>query len=702
MQNTIVLNNFAGGLNGYAADTLQPNEAAALQNWIHMEGSLQSFTGKTKFNSTAIPTASVSPAGLFSYIPATGTPKLLAASDAWVYTSVDTSGDMRPLWYHNASDSRVSFTQWGAYVYMAAQTGGVKRWDGFEYHTGTVTIDAGTLNRLDGTGTQWVTGAVLQGDTVFINSTGTTWIGPYYVTTVTDADTLTLTTNASAVSNKNYIIVRVHGCGITAPAAALTVLPEVGSGLNVGIYKYSFTYRNSVTGFESALSPSVTAATTTSANSQMDIDLPAGSVNPSDLQINQIRVYRTRVNGSIYKLQQTITRNATTYQFANPADDTTADGSLGAESPSGHDTPNTSIQNVRTYNSRLYGWGADNILRFSDLDASEYWPTNDFSSVDPFSINQTAGGYITVGRVGQVIRDIVPESGAYSDSGTTGGNLLILKSRGLAYRWFGWDWSDFQLQEAFPTECLSVGCATRYADSLFWITRDGPVLYRAGASLPANIYQKPFPIYSKPFAAEINGDNTAVGVAWRDWYFFSYLDATTALQRGYMYHIPTQTWTTIDDASSGLGVKGTWATVESATMTGLYIIDSSGFIWKLFSKTSTNTYWTGTTGVATIYESPAITLGYELRRIKEVRFFWSTPSASQTVTAEVWTERSTSARSSASMSVATGTTRQTWTRICPNIEGRTIQIRFTGTFTVPMMLRRIEIELVSKGKTPGT
>lgn len=106
-----------------------------------------------------------------------------------------------------------------------------------------------------------------------------------------------------------YDGVATRQMGITAPAAAPTVVLSAGGSLNTNAnYIWAYTYYNSVSGAEST--PSVLSATTaTAANTKATLTLLAGSVTTADT----IRIYRTFANGQQLYLDGTAAISATSY-----------------------------------------------------------------------------------------------------------------------------------------------------------------------------------------------------------------------------------------------------------------------------------------------------------------------------------------------------------------------------------------------------
>ena len=716
---TLIIDDFSGGINKRSPEKLAKNEAAELKQFLPIEGNLRSVDGRTKLNSTDLYySGSVPFRGLFVYYDSSSVDKMVVAYAGRVYLDVSQTGDFRPLFAWTGSSSQnVSFCRAGNYLYMASGNNeALRRWDGKHYKTGTATC-AGSTDAVSGTSTLWQTaetaGTIDSGDTIWFNIDGT-WTGSYYIETITNETALVLTANGPNTGGAvNYIIARVHTAGITAPADVLASMgTAAGTELGIGTYKYKYTYVNTNTGYESNAVATAASQTTTSGNQRINYTLPASAQNPTDLQVNRIKVYRTKVGGSVYYLQATLDRTATGYTFTSSAQtDSTADASLGAQLETGHDKPILDLDKVILHNNRLYGWSTDNILRFSNSGAFEYWPTaNIYEITDALSIEDynTVGGYVTVGDAGISIKDAIPE----------GENLLVLKERGLSYRWYGQNWSDFMLLEAFSTSCISGFTGVNKDGILYWITRQGLVALAMGTNLPQPIYLKGWPFSSNSFEDLMKSITTEpYACIWGDWYVMACPQDSTTTWTTMLYHIPSRALTSLTDGNTVPQAEcfAVWDGA-STTLNGLYYGDIGagatgyGFVWKLFSNTSTTTYWTpSTTGVSVSWKSPLYWFGesYDFnydKKITSVELCWQRPSANQTATLKIYVDGNSTAKwgSTGNISVsASGTVGRVRTQVYPSIHAKSIQFELTGTFTKTMVLEYIKIEYEVEGRRRG-
>ena len=714
----IQLDNFAGGANYGDAEKIGPSEAAELQGWIHTDGNLRSFDGRVSLVTTGI-RESYGVRQLYRFYSGSSRYLLAVAGDRIYVDTAAATNRWRPIYYIGASAQTkdVGFAPWGVRLYMSVYDARMTRWDAFYYSTGTIKPDGTTT--VPGTNTLWTTGAVRKGDSLFVQI-GSVWYGPYYVTAIgteTSLTTSAVVQTAAGVAS-DYIIVRTHPAGILTPTGTITAT-AVGSGgsLTAGDYKFAVTYANSVTGFESEpvyISGTVSCVATDS------VTIAAYGTGPtgSGLQADQFKVYRTKPFGARYYLAETASRDQAGYLFASTVTVDGADTALGAELEIGH-TPPPYMRGLFQWNNRLYGkgltqvhstgdtyvtTGADvNQLCLSTLNSPEYWPRNQWDADDPFDIDVLAGGFISVGQPGIEIRGLLGDGGSAGAGDTRGSSLLIIKESGLSYRWYGMDWSDFELDEAFETTCPSSHTADSREGKLFWCSRKGPVGIESGARDVVPLYQKLFPIASRDFESL----NTAAslgnlrGVVWRDWYLLSWRETTaTANNRAALLHIPSGTLTTLDNTTNPLDAIAfsVWNGPGDANEVYYGVDSATPTIWRLAAKTSSNTYWTpiSTTGIAHSYITPMFYgRPEELRKIKHLKQVWicfQRPAADQTITLTALIDGGTSGTAQSQTLTTAGSVARKWLRFVGTEHGSAIQIKISGTFTVPVVIERIEIE----------
>jgi len=147
--------------------------------------------------------------------------------------------------------------------------------------------------------------------------------------------------------------------------------------------------------------------------------------------------------------------------------------------------PPPHLSRLVAFNGRLFGSGAGaqgNVLFFSTIDEPEYWPQEAAGILGYVADTKWLGGYVTVGGP-TPITAMVPESGAYSTTGTTGDNLLIFKVQ-EAYRLFGLNWSDFSLQFAFSTGCPYPYTLHNCGGYIVWRSPDHVVGLSVGGTTP--------------------------------------------------------------------------------------------------------------------------------------------------------------------------------------------------------------------------
>lgn len=161
-----------------------------------------------------------------------------------------------------------------------------------------------------------------------------------------------------------------------APSGACTAAITTGTALEVGAYKYVYTYYNPINGVRTPPSTAV-SITTTTGNEAVNLTVIAPSTDPQGIQIE---IWRTVVAGSTYYKVATITNVNTTYA------DTTPDASLGtALDTEGLTTvPNTNI--FLLYNDYVYMAGDyANPFRLyftNPLQPQYYDPTTNFFDFD--------------------------------------------------------------------------------------------------------------------------------------------------------------------------------------------------------------------------------------------------------------------------------------------------------------------------------
>jgi len=717
----IQLDNFAGGANYGDPEKIGPSEAGTLQSWIHTDGNLRSFDGQTVHSlglSSGIRT-SYGVRALYRFY--SGSSRYFIAVGGgfiFLYTG-DATNSWRPIYYMGASTQTkdVSFAPWGIRLYISVYDARMVRWDAFYYTTGTIKPNGTTT--VPGTSTLWQTGAVRKGDTLFVQI-GSSWYGPYYITAIGSETSLTTSAAVQTAAGvaSDYIIARTHEAGILTPTGTITAT-AVGSGgsLTAGDYKFAVTYANSLTGFES--DPVYISGTVVCVASD-SVTIAGYGTGPtgSGLQADTFNVYRTKAFGAKYYLAESLTRDQTGYTFATTATVDGADSALGAELEIGH-TPPPYVRRIYQWNNRLYGYGLTQLHRTGDtyattgadvnqlclskLNCPEYWQRNQWDADDPFDIDVLAGAFISVGQPGIEIRGLLGDGGAAAAGDTRGSSLLVLKESGLSYRWYGMDWSDFELDEAFETTCPSSYTAASREGKLFWCSRKGPVGIETGSNQVIPLYQKLFPEASRDFEAL----NTAASLAglracvWRDWYILAWREtASTTNNRCALLHIPSGSCTTLDHSSNSLGARAFSVWMGPGDAGELYYaLDSTAVsINRLWAKTSSNTFWvpSTSTGVAHSYVTPMFYgAPEELRKIKHLKQVWlcfQRPAADQTITLTPLIDGATTGTAQSQTLATAGSVGRKWLRFACAEHGSAFQIQITGTFTVPVVLERIEIE----------
>lgn len=712
-----VFSDFSGGLNQRAADKLAPNEAAVLQNLIPIEGNLISYPGNVR-TSTGVGSINGNKEA-FQRLYAASTQYSIIAEDGDVHIDTGaTTNRWRPI--YSQADRITALVPLGEKLYISTNGAINYRWDKYYYITGTAACAGGTAT-VTGTGTAWSGSLILPGDTIYFRPADDWWTAAYYVESVDSTTQITLTGNGPNTGGSvDYIIVRTHPVGIPAPSQALTGNAVTGTGLGTGVYKYLFTYGNSHTGVESNFVSTPLTVTTTGADAIVDL----GNLNqtPPQLQIDKIYIYRTLVGGSIYYYLDYITRDQAGYTFTDEYIDNNADSTLDTTRtlPTSHDMPPGGTT-FHLWKDRLYGFGVSgtidvatypaadvvegqNQLCFSTLGYPEYWPRTNFGTVDAISIDPTLGGYVTVGSMNAPIVSVCGEGLSSDNTYASQSTLLVLKRGDKSYRWHGSNWNDFQLNEAVDTDCVS-NTAVNSSGLLAWISSNGPVVLTAGASKVVPIYEKIWPSGSNPFYQAMDLTDTGkpwrmTAKAWRDYILFSVpavpTDGFPSNNNTYVFHVPSGTWFHMLYGFSAFEVYDSLPDDGS-----LYAMNYAAEQVKMFTKTSTSTYWTGTTGVSWLYVSPLFGINGNRKHVGEVRVFLRNPLVQQTLSMQIVPDGGTPQTALTKTIPANSNPNRVVARFNPNCHAMGFQVMLSGTWTSQAIIDKIEVDLVDDGKSTG-
>lgn len=752
---TLLIDRFEGGTHQVSTTRLAPGECYSTAGCWHVEGTLRSAEGRNLIGSAQI-VANKPIWASHRYYAESGGKRgyTLAKCDTavWIDISSDDTGNYRPLLancYRDGSNAYLAsrtdgikefFCQVGKYLYITygdQVNGESVRWDGFFYASGAVSCLTADLTLVTGSGTDFSSADVKQGDTIyFYDHAGSAWqlgAGARTIKRVTDGTHLVLDGNGFDTTGKgagggnsvNYIIVRAHKMGVTAATTCTAGAATAGGSLTPSTtYYFKYRYKNSLTGYTGNISGAGSAATT---DVNKTIPLSGWSTRPIDRQINQLEIFSS-TDGATYQLHATLTAGATDYAFpasydatANPAATATV---LEADAAY-HDVPPDRFGKLIHWNGKLWARRTGtyaNRLHFSTTWGYEYWPTLLIASDDPSSTMPYAGGYILVGSAGDYIMDYAPEGGAYSTTGEAGSNLLVWTFT-RAFRFFGASWLDFQLVEAFHVGAVSNRVAVNCAGLVCWLSRDGPMLIEPGSNVPTPIYRALWP---KGLHEYLSGTSTdtllaqAVAIYWNGYYILALgTAADTKNTQLWAFHLATRTWTPMHTSSAAINVASLAACDGPTDREQLLMGDGAyGYVWRLFAKTGTHTYWTPSTsaGVPTEIKLPLLSLSprpedrYTVKHIERVIACYKAPAAQQTVTLSVYTNGQDTGTPSysdtATVAADSSTHKRQYAIWYPSKsgsfpDGRLFWLWLTGTFTAEMELEWVQIRFRLHGESPG-
>ena len=761
----LLFGDFKGGENRGNPDALRPGEMQALEGFDYVDGDLRTSKGRVQQTSAVGTVAVGDEASLVEPVFISGTRYMLVWHNSKAHLSVELDSVgvghelRRPIWHNTAYayptagaaiTQELSLVRFGDSVYLSTIWLPPMRWDGFIYYAGTVSDD-GVASTIVGTGTSWLAANLRLGDSLFFRKTAIgafppNWQGPYYITAITDDTHLGLHADTNLVAGDgqvDYCIARTHYAGIApinswagVPAAAAV---GAGGSLSAGNYQVALTLYNSYTDTESA-PYYISGAVACVASDSITVSTYNTGPNASGWQANYIRVYRTKVGGSVFYLDREVTRNQALYTFPATITLTQADSALGDElSSSARDMPPTGMMLARRGN-RLVGYSPyehcdgdgtytagnyRNEVWLSSLNRPEYWPQYNQADVSAFDFAdaETTGCYFTIGRSSSEVMAVCPEMGAESSQSTQAGNLLILKQSGFAYRLFGDGLHDFTLDEAFPASCAAKGALVNANGVMIWVSpTEGLVGCVAGSSQPVCLSESEFPKATAKFADIVTAATATVDymrlirlVLWDDRVLMAYPETTSTVNnRLVVYHIPSQTFRR--EGYGGTLVKAAYLACttegDGTELNALYYADAvEEFIYRLFEKTGSNTYWSGTDGPEVRAKSPRVVLpsgktsrAYNYAGAGNLFTLWKRPAAAQSLTLNVYVDGNSEVADTDTITIpaASGTVDGlVWVETDIDTAGRFLEFEITGEPTEELCLKRVEWECDDKGKTSG-
>lgn len=182
------------------------------------------------------------------------------------------------------------------------------------------------------------------------------------------------------------------------------------------------------------------------------------------------------------------------------------------------------LTHVRNYAGRLYGVDGTNrnVLRFSTMNAPHSWPEG-IADATSYEDMLWTGGSVSVGD-NTPIYAIVPEGSAFSDTGTRGESLLIVKED-RSHRWTGINWEDFYLSDSFDVGTVDGTTVRNCNGRVFLVGLNDLLTIEPGSATPTHIGM---PLWPNGIPATAAGVRWSA-VYWNDHYVFSNATNTYAL-----------------------------------------------------------------------------------------------------------------------------------------------------------------------------
>ena len=667
------------------------------------------------------------------YRPSQGLVCATNATGSWVYTTVDSAATA------------------GTAVALAMASGNP--------HIAYANISAGPLKMARYNGTAWTLSTIENGTSygiclgLAIDSSGYDYV-TYFEGSTNIASYAswngTIWTIKQLQSNGQYASIALDSVpnpGIafidtSQGALKYETTANLGSGLSAGAYQYTYTFADSVSGYESDPFDITRVNTiTTSGTQSVDITLPTAALDPgwglaggilsvtdsSALKIDTINIDRTVVGGSVFFLVSStpiFTRSQTGYTFsAQPWTDSTFDADLQQDTEVSivNAQPPNGLVGVVSVNNRLWGWGVDTASNpngftpssymFSTLNQYEYWPDQSFDPNNLLGYEQDSGGYINVGQDGATITAVIPEGISFLS--TQSPSMIIFRSSGEAYRLYGYDWSSFNLVDAFTGDCFGQDAVASGQGFIFWISKDGPMALPLGAIQPIPIYEKLFPANSNPFSGQINWAAAAgcCAMMWRKWFTFAYPSAGSSVNDTcYALYGPSLAagkpyWMQIGAVGQAIDVGALSVRDGNSEEPVLYYGDSTtGQISAMFTESDGESLWgvnpVTWEWVSRMYSPPAKDdRTVTSQRIEEIAVLVRNPGASVEITASLYVNGSTTP--TATQQMYTDPTGDAWQWLMWAAPGPGsmwgYQFGLSGTTNLPIIIESIRLRSIVVG-----
>jgi hypothetical protein len=275
-------------------------------------------------------------------------------------------------------------------------------------------------------------------------------------------------------------------------------------------------------------------------------------------------------------------------------------------------------------------------------------------------------------------------------------------------RWYGWDWSDFQLLPAFDEGCVYHKASASGQGVTCWISPDkGPLLVENGSNTPVPIYEKLYPLGIGQYMDSIS--TVSYLANWSVCYWNNcFLIGTYGLPNGdntsmLIYHIPSGTWTQWsggNEANPTINDIKAWAGMAQAGTAGL--IDGSGVtcttyyggLWALFADPNGSNEMRYLSAPLWLARGPQDMHGD--KHISQIFACWRGATEAQEVTLKVFANgNTTTAAYTGSVQTIAATplysNQRVFTRWAPGVHGFTFQLELTATTDAPLELDFIEV-----------
>lgn len=464
-----------------------------------------------------------------------------------------------------------------------------------------------------------------------------------------------------------------------------------------GTYRYIARYVSSSQGFAGLPCKAYLAYASThvidATHKTMDIMVDTNEIKPLPYYVDQIEVYRSKMGAtewglwySVHKQNLRIDDGAGYEQLASSlamtddggrasVEDDWIDGEALPEDAYWLDAPpSTGVHGAVAFNDMLYT--IDNIkpwrMLYSSRGNADAQPLVQFDVTDLNGLAMDAGSFFDFGGDDPIVA-IVPERGAFSNSGLTGDNLLIFK-KDFVWRLYGSDNSDFAVYPAFRMGC-SRTITVRNIDGVVFFRGPDHIYAVDGGGIPRPISKPLYP----------NGKNRA-GLS--DWAkeFGHYLiyteDNTSAVGFGptYLFDLDTGIFLQIDPASN-------WAAKPGDESTLIGVKDDNTW-FRYFSEVLNTTWRFKTVPLVLAEDGPTLSAVKKVTRIR--MGFTNKTGQAQNVLIKVYADGYATAAASATKSVPYSAS-QPYQVIhwglpsTDSPQGRMVQVEMGGTLVVPVI-----------------